>query len=663
MENFLNKSFRDKPRPLFQAVCAIVALVFAAFPLAATGASEPISLQPHSEFYEPLRVHIEYFIDASTQLTIKDVQQSDIEFAPVATKFVDFGLTDGRIWLRFALANDTAERDQWRIDLARQYMQEIDIYVIREGAPPKKIFSHSDLDPFRKREIASRYLATDIELAPLESVEVYVGYRSSITTFLPLAIASVDAAVNARANEDTVNWIINGALLAMLLLAILMTPLIGWRLSLAFCLYILGGGLYVFHADGYTFQYFFADRPALNDPLNLSFMLLMPIFGLNFARILFKTKTILPVFDKVLLGVIAVAACFSLLAIPLIKFDEFMVAGYWIVPLGALMQAALGVMVLRKGVIGATPYLIGACFVVASFIYAVSAHLAPGRFNLDRTLDFGHLVLLIEALAFACAIVLRLLAVRRERDAALNAELAATQKQLALSTALRKAQDDYNHARKISDLRRAQLSSVSHDIQQPLASLRSALDRIGGEDEQATEQMRSAFDYLESLALKEIRKEQAGTKAESEIAVEFFPLQAVLDNVSEMFRAEAEAKGLSFRYRPSTANVRTDAIALMRAVNNLVSNAIKHTDDGGVLLACRRRGDRLRIEIWDTGAGMTPEDLQRARRRHKKGEKSAGAGLGLSIVDEISQSLDLSFEIFSRPGQGTVAFLHLPVVD
>ena len=621
----------------------------------------PVSLQAQKDFYESLRPHLEYFDDHSASLTIADVQQADIGFLPVTTNYVDFGLAQGRIWLRFSLSNNTAEKGIWRLDLARQYIREMDIYLIREGSAPEVILHHTNNDFFDARQIASRFLAADIFMAPLEKVDVYIGYRSSNTTFLPLAIATPDAAVNTRANEDKVNWFLNGALMAMLALALLMTPLIGWRLSISFCLYILGGGLYVFHADGYMFQYFLAEHPALNNPLNLSFMLLMPIFGLNFARILFDLKRTMPVLEKAALGVIIAGVIFSLLAAPLINIGAFVVVGYWIVPISAALQAAIGFRALRQGIVGATPYLIGACFVVVSLLYAVAAHLTPGAFDLDRTLDFGHLVLLIEALAFAAAIVLRLLAVRRERDEALNAELAVTREKLSLATALRKSQDDYNHVRKVSDLRRAQLSSVSHDLQQPLASLRHALDRIGGKNEQAAEQMHAAFDYLESLARKEIKKDQTGVSDDDTSIAETFPVSAVLDNVYEMFNDEAAAKKLSFRYRASDENVRTDAIALMRAVNNLVSNAIKYTDTGGVLLACRQRGDKLRIEIWDSGEGMTPEQLERAMARHNKSEQSIGAGLGLAIVNEVSEALGLSFEMHSRPGKGSVALLHLPL--
>ncbi len=621
----------------------------------------PVSLEVRSDFYHPLGPDLDYFLDPSATLTIDDIWQSENQFSELATKYVDFGIIDSRVWLRFSVANDTAQSGIWRLDLARQYIQEMDIYLIREGRPPKRILRHTQEDLFSERKIASRFLAVDIALAPLEQVEIYTAYRSTSTTFLPLAIGTVGAVANTRVTENTVNWLINGALMAMIGLAVLMIPLIGWRLSAAFCLYIIGGGIYVFHADSYTFQYIFPGRPALNDPLNLALGLMMPIFGLTFALTLFDLKTVMPIFQKIVVGIIVLASSVAVLAIALIDVGWFVIMGYLLIPVGAIAQMVIAVRVFRKKIVGATPYLIGACFVLASLLYATTAHLVPGHFNLDRTLDFGHLVLLIEALAFASAIVLRLLAVRQERDQALRSQLHVTQEKLSLAKAIRKSQKNYNEALRVASRQRAQLSSVSHDLQQPLASLRHALDRLEDGGDQFKEQMYAAFTYLEKLAGAQLQKDDAGKGEHDAHALEVFPISVVLDNVCEMFKDEAMAKGLSFRYRPHEALVRTDAIVLMRAVNNLVSNAVKYTQKGSVLLACRRIGDGLRIEVWDTGDGMDAAQLQAAMTRHERGAQSKGAGLGLAIVEEISQKLGLSFKMHSRPGKGSVAFLSLPV--
>jgi signal transduction histidine kinase len=291
------------------------------------------------------------------------------------------------------------------------------------------------------------------------------------------------------------------------------------------------------------------------------------------------------------------------------------------------------------------------------------------------------LALIAECFAFAAAIVIRLSGIRKERDRALRAELVSAQDKLKLATDLRKSQDDYIHARKMADIRRNQLSAVSHDLQQPLISLRAALGKIAshqhgrqhGVDAEASEQMYAAFDYLENLARDQISTHSResistqtdGTKPETWVT---FPVRTILDNVYAMFKDEANDEGLDFRYRSTSAsmdaNIISDPLPLMRAVNNLVSNAIKNTDTGSILLAARRRkhndGDCIRIEIWDTGVGMSKDDIDHLSKRHNKSEHSDGCGLGLAIVKEISDTLDLDFKLNSRAGKGTAAFLYMP---
>ncbi len=637
-------------------------LFFAALWSVSSFAADPAVLRQAPDYYLPLAKHIDVFVDETAALKVDDVAQSASRFSPVKTKYAAFGLTSGRVWVRGRLVNESENAGIWRLDINRQYYQELDIYLLRAGRTPKHILRATDQDSFSKRKIPDRMLGVDIDIGANETVDFYIGYRSTSTTYMPLGIGTPQRTMQLHNQENTLNWIFNGALLAMIIFALLMIPVIGWRLGLSFSLYIFAGLSYVFQADGYLFQYFWPDRPELNDPLNLSLMLAMSGFGLIFARVFFKFKKHAPVFDKIILGVIVASLFFALMSIPFIDVKWLMVTAYAVVPLGSLAQLCAGIVAIRGKLLGSWPYFIGAFIVFTSILYAIIAHVMPGHFNLDYTLDYGHFALLAECIAFAAAIVIRLLGIRRERDAALKAELISAQEKLRLSSELQKSQKDYIHARKMSDIRRNQLSSISHDLQQSLASLRGALGTIGGADEGARAQMYKAFDYLETLARDQITAGKSDSlTAYMGGAPETFPVRAILDNVREMFKAEAEDKGLEFRYRPIDANITCDPIALMRAVNNLVSNAIKHTDRGAILLAARRRAGRLRLEVWDTGSGMGAKELKRVMQRYEKGGGSEGSGLGLAIVTEISEALNLDFELRSNPERGSSAFLYLPI--
>jgi CheY-like chemotaxis protein len=133
------------------------------------------------------------------------------------------------------------------------------------------------------------------------------------------------------------------------------------------------------------------------------------------------------------------------------------------------------------------------------------------------------------------------------------------------------------------------------------------------------------------------------------------------------FAPAAREKGLRLQFVPSAAWVRSDFILLERILLNLVSNAIRYTVRGGVVVGCRRRGHQLRIEVWDSGIGI-PEDQREnifgefyqlaASERDRRG----GLGLGLAIVDRLCRLLDHRLELTSTLGRGSRFAVSLPMV-
>jgi CheY-like chemotaxis protein/anti-sigma regulatory factor (Ser/Thr protein kinase) len=119
--------------------------------------------------------------------------------------------------------------------------------------------------------------------------------------------------------------------------------------------------------------------------------------------------------------------------------------------------------------------------------------------------------------------------------------------------------------------------------------------------------------------------------------------------------------------------VRSDRTMLARILNNLVSNALRYTSKGGVLVVARRRGDgTVRVDVWDTGSGIAPEHQARVFDEfyrvecHNGGEHDSGPrrglGLGLATVQRLAELLDTQVQLKSHPGRGSVFSLHLPQV-
>ncbi|HEX4554908.1 MAG TPA: ATP-binding protein [Xanthobacteraceae bacterium] len=204
------------------------------------------------------------------------------------------------------------------------------------------------------------------------------------------------------------------------------------------------------------------------------------------------------------------------------------------------------------------------------------------------------------------------------------------------------------------------LAAASHDLRQPLHALNLFLDQRRGEADQAERsrldgQIDAAVAAMNELfnSLLDISKLDAGVLAPS---VSEFPIDQLLKRIETTFAATARKSGLRLRVVSSHAWVRSDFILLERILLNLVSNAVRYTERGGVVVGCRRRNGRLRIDVCDSGIGI-PED-QREKifgefYQLDGGESRGGLGLGLAIVERLCGLLDHSIQLVSSVGRGS----------
>ena len=214
------------------------------------------------------------------------------------------------------------------------------------------------------------------------------------------------------------------------------------------------------------------------------------------------------------------------------------------------------------------------------------------------------------------------------------------------------------------------LAAASHDLRQPLQSLILFTGVLKGyvqgpRGEQALKQLEHGLGALKALldSLLDVSQLDAGiVKPE----ITDFPVSAVLDGIAASYAPVAAAKGLDWRVESCTDGVRSDMTLLGRVLRNLVENAVRYTESGHIRIACRRIEDRLRIEVEDTGIGIPPEQLDRIFDEfHQVGnqarDRTQGLGLGLAIVRRIADLLGHRIETRSRPGEGSIFSIELPL--
>ncbi|MFC4728666.1 NahK/ErcS family hybrid sensor histidine kinase/response regulator [Coralloluteibacterium thermophilus] len=214
------------------------------------------------------------------------------------------------------------------------------------------------------------------------------------------------------------------------------------------------------------------------------------------------------------------------------------------------------------------------------------------------------------------------------------------------------------------------LAALSHDVLQPLNAARlfaSALRATddGREQKRLAERvdvsLRAAEELLDGLL--DISRLDAGA-LETEITD--FRLDELLAGVGEQYAPLAAERGLTLTVRTRAITVTSDRRLLRRAVQNFVSNALRYTERGGIVLGVRLRGDAALIEVWDTGPGIAPRHLRHVFEEFRRFDQPSpwgerGLGLGLSICQRVSHVLGHPIAVRSREGRGSVFSMRVPI--
>lgn len=217
------------------------------------------------------------------------------------------------------------------------------------------------------------------------------------------------------------------------------------------------------------------------------------------------------------------------------------------------------------------------------------------------------------------------------------------------------------------------LAAASHDLLQPLNAARLFTSALAQQSHyspsttQLVDNLDGSLKAAEELitTILDISKLDAGAL---EPVITHFSLDSLFTNLSTEFTALTQEKALTFRYVHCHQIVVSDQKLLRRILQNFLSNAVRYTQSGKVLLGCRRYNQKLRIEVWDTGVGIPNEKLcevfeEFKRINNPKHSKVQGLGLGLAITDRIARMLKHKITVRSWPGHGTVFSITVPLGD
>ena len=659
MTNALNLS------SIFWRVCLWLGVAFAVALTSQAFASEPLDVSAPPQF--KILEYAEIVREDLTVLSLDDALRRAAELPlpaarastgdptrPNSPESID--LVYGPVWAKLELTNQSSQKIGVRLDTRSGILNNIlDAYIVRDDLSRKQIWANNWLDePYEQQSPKMRLRASAaFSLDPGETAELWIHYPYGFYIHEELWLINEDDFLERRIGDAGYAAFFFGWRAALIIAVFAFAVILRSRLAMYYGLFTTA--LFAFFLENYGFTYTYLFRSFQPDQIWFiaSGGLAFTFFGLM-CRDFLNAPRLYPKFNRILISTMVAGWGVAILSIFLGPHPlSFML----LVPVVVMFVGVCiygTVLGVRNRHPGAILFLIATIMLFANCFFGLLTYpplyLIPAQVNVDAT----HLGFSIDAFLFAGALVSQALALRRERDMAHVAQVAALEEKAKIATALNEVTANYYRASALAETRRRALAEASHDLKQPLLSLQMSL-----RDREDVDAVSQGISYLQSVVDKTLRDARPGQPAtlQATRVDRMIGLDAVFSNIVTMFSDEAADKGIRLKAAASSAVIQTEPVILMRLLTNLVANAIKHTDGGRVLVGARRMAETVSVQVWDTGQGISSDQLKTIFDPYVSGAGSSGEGLGLSVVKELAEANGWTVRIYSTLGRGTMVEL------
>jgi len=599
---------------------------------------------------QQLQPYIHYYLDEKWERTIPEIlgEYAD-KFKLIETQDPDFGYTNSKIWLRINLKNTSELTENWRLYFKENFKQLFDVYIIRKNFSVENVLSQDLERGFNSRPIQFPELVAPLLIEPGSEVTVLVNYWSEGASYMQLSLESVSSFEEIASARTAKNFVYYGVML-VLIGAALLSLLIFWHVVFAaYIAYATSTLIFLMHSDGVAYQYLWPSFPQINSVASIFIGSALIISACNYARVFLITKRRHPLVNMALLLVIVVT---SGLFFGHFFFDnQFIKRALVFMSLIAVISCALAAVIAALKRFKEVRFFLFAWIgVVLAALIMNLRHQFGVEISQDVQNDLIRIAMVLEAAMIGLAIADRYNQSQNARQSALKESLTIATRNLQLNKRLSDLEEQFSSAMAVASDQSREFANTIHDLKQPIHALRlkvhSLTESAGKSD--ANSNVEETFEYLEHLVsshlqgnTQEMVNHDLGHDGKN---ASDLSLNEVLESVHQMFLPDAKAKGLEFSYVTSTLHTDFPNLDLMRIATNLVSNAVKYTSSGKILMGCRRGSNRVLFEVHDTGPGMNAEEfklaLERSVRLEGKNENS-GNGYGLSIVSELANAHNL----------------------
>ncbi len=517
--------------------------------------------------------------------------------------------------------------------------------------------------PHRERVLGAHSLYADRPLPgprlllPLELTPgphtLWLGYRLHGDGVLTPQLLSPERERALRSQSDLLNGALAGGLLALGLGVLCVRLFGGSSAYLAYALLLVCELMLVTQTEGYAFAWLWPESPGWNQIAPQVFALATLAAHVLLALRFLQLRQRHPLLWRAHMGLSA------LIGVALMGLGQ-----PWSEPLTLVLGLSYAPLALGSAVLAWRDRLPGApLYALGVFALALGGIVpfALGVVGLNP-LPFDHFVyprigLFLEASFFSAALINRM----RQQQADLADQRL---RRLAEAEDLLQAESQRRAALDLAQQQGLRLAGASHDISQPLSSLRFAIAALQRSATEAQSPITQHLDHTLSYAQTLLSDLIQQTRTELPLRSDHLELGPWLRTLAQAHQAQAQAKGLTLRVAPCSAEIEASQLILARILNNLISNALRYTQRGGVLVGVRRRPGGLEIQVLDSGPGLLPAQIERLQRPFERGSNEhPGHGLGLFIVKSLCAQNGYRFTVRSRLGRGSLFAVTVDTVS
>ncbi|MBH9575912.1 7TM diverse intracellular signaling domain-containing protein [Inhella proteolytica] len=518
-----------------------------------------------------------------------------------------------------------------------------------QGGEPQRRWRLQALDAQTARPLPGPRLALPLSLAPGRNT-LWLGYRVHGDGRLDPQLLSPGAERQAQQRRDVLNGLIFGVMVTLAAVVATARWVGGPSAYLAYVALVLAQLLMLLHTEGYAFAWLWPELAGWNQRAPLVLGLLSLAAHAAFAMQFLQMRQHMPRLWRAhaLLLALLLPALGAVLLPDAVRLGVLMGLLYAPLALGAAVQA------WRLGLPGAPLYTLGAgALLLVSVLFFSLGVLGLNPLPSVHFLDYPKIGALLEAAFFSAAFINRVRAEQRRQAEQRLRRLAEAEELLAL-------EQQRQAALALAQRQGLRLAGASHDISQPLASLRFAIEALkrSAAPGAITQHLDHTLAYAQTLLSDLIQQ----TRAELPSGPDRIALGPWLREQLAQHEAAAAARGLRLRLAPCRAELQASQLMLARVLHNLLGNALRYTARGRVLVGVRRRPGALELQVWDSGPGLAPAQLERLQQPFERGSSAAdgGHGLGLFIVKSLCEQCGWTLRIHSRLGRGSGFCVRIP---